>query len=127
MSRVAHYDPFDGKLGFALASRIEDRIHVSGMTGFEKDQSVPESIEAQMRLAYGTIARILKHYGLTLEDVVEQVIFFVGDAAEATSAYDQVRPDVFPAVAPSSTMVGATALVDPRYKVEIKVIAAALP
>ena len=115
--RVEYHDPFGGKLGFALASRSRGLIHVSGMTGFEADLSVPEGIEAQMRLAYRNVQGILDHYGVTLADTVEQVVFAVGDVPTAVEAFNLVVREVFGDRQPPCTMVGVSALVDPRYKV----------
>ncbi len=120
---VTYHDPFDGKLGFALASHHNGLIYASGMTGFEPDMTVPDGIEDQMRLAYRNIAGILEHYEATLEHAVEQIVFFVGDAAEAVEAFDRVSTETFGTKPPPCTMIGATALVDPRYRVEIKVTA----
>lgn len=123
---IEHHDPFNGKLGFALASRAGDLIHVSGMTGFEpSDMSVPEDLEAQMRLAYGNIASILGDLGSSLDRTIEQTVFFVGEAAPWVETFSRVTADLFGTTPPSCTMVGVTQLVDPRYKVEIKVTAAA--
>ena len=123
---VEHHDPFNGKLGFALASRSGNRIYVSGMTGFEPaDMSVPDDLEAQMRLAYGNIAGILSDVGSSLDRIVEQTVFFVGDAAPWVEIFSRVSAELFGTSPPSCTMVGVTQLVDPRYKIEIKVTAAA--
>ncbi len=123
-SNVEYYDPFNGKLGFAFASRHRGLIYVSGMTGFAKDMSVPEGLEAQIRQAYENIERILGHYGASLAaDTVEQVVFVVGDAEAGLREFGTVARDVFADSPPPCTLVGVTSLVDPRYKVEIKVTA----
>ena len=120
------YDPFQGKLGFALASRRGPVVHVSGMTGFRpEDMSVPDGIEAQMRLAYTNIRAILDHFGSSLDRLIEQTVFFVGEAEPARAAFDVISKEVFGNRPPPCTMIGATALVDPRYRVEIKVLALA--
>ena len=121
---VEYYDPFDGKLGFALASRTPGLIHVAGMTGFKADDmSVPEDLSDQMRLAYTNIAGILDHYGRKLSDAVEQTGFVVGDAAAAGKIFTGVAGEIFGSSPPPCTMVGVTGLVDARYKVEIKLTA----
>jgi hypothetical protein len=72
MSEIERYDPFDGKLGFALANRVGDNVYVSGMTGIEySDQQVPDGIEAQARLAYKNIESILSQFGASLADSIE--------------------------------------------------------
>ena len=121
---IERYDPFDGKLGFALASRLGDMVNVSGMTAVDAQMQVPEGMEEQMRLAYANAANILRHYGAALDRVVEQVLFFVGEEAPAFEAYQRVRADSFGDAAPAATMVGVIRLVDPRYRIEVKVTAA---
>lgn len=122
-SNVEYFDPFGGKLGFALASRSRGYIHVSGMTGFNPDMSVPEDLEEQMRLAYTNIENILTQNGASFADAVEQIVFVVGDVPSAAKVFDKVSKDLFGTTPPPCTMVGTTGLVDPRYKVEIKVTA----
>ena len=39
---IERYDPFDGKLGFALASRLGDMVYVSGMTAVDAQMQMPE-------------------------------------------------------------------------------------
>ena len=125
-STIEHHDPFNGKLGFALASRNGSLIFVSGMTGFEpSDLRVPEDIESQMRLAYANIGQILTDLGSSLDRTIEQTVFFVGDAALWVEVFGRVTAELFGTAPPSCTMVGVTQLVDPRYKVEIKVTATA--
>ena len=106
MAVVERYDPFDGKLGFALATRLGEIVYASGMTGINfEDQQVPEGLEAQLRLAYQNVDAILQQFDSSLEFSIEQVVFFVGDRLEASTIYDAVRRDVFGASPPSSTMV----------------------
>jgi enamine deaminase RidA (YjgF/YER057c/UK114 family) len=125
MSTIDRFDPFEGKLGFALASRIGELVFVSGMTGVDiETDTVPNDLAGQMRQAYKNIAQILAHYGTSLANTIEQTIFFVGEAATARAAYDVVCAETFGHTAPAATMVGVTMLVEPRYQVEIKVVAA---
>jgi len=126
MAKIDRFDPFEGKLGFALAARMGDLIFVSGMTGVDlQTNTVPSGLEDQMRQAYKNIGQILAHYGASLADALEQTIFFVGEAPAARAAYDVVCTETFGGTPPAATMVGVTALVESRYKVEIKVVAAA--
>ncbi len=121
---IERYDPFDGRLGFALASKVGDVLYVSGMTGIDDQMQVPDGMEAQMRQAYANIENILRHHGVGLDRVFEQVLFFVGEEGPAFEAYRQVCGELFGKQAPAATMVGVTRLVDPRYAIEIKVTAA---
>ena len=125
MTTVDRFDPFEGRLGFALASRMGSLVFVSGMTGVDIEaDTVPSDLADQMRQAYKNIATILNHYGTSLANTIEQTIFFVGEAQAARAAYDVVCRETFGLAAPAATMVGVTMLVEPRYDVEIKVVAA---
>jgi enamine deaminase RidA (YjgF/YER057c/UK114 family) len=118
------FDPFAGRLGFALASRVGALVFVSGMTGVDiATDTVPTDFADQMRQAYRNIAQILDHYDAKLMNVVEQTIFFVGEAERARAAYDVVVRETFGDSTPAATMVGVTMLVEPRYHVEIRVTA----
>ena len=65
MPVIERFDPYDGELGFALATRVDDIVHVAGMTGVnEADRSAPEGLEAQLRLAYQNINMILDHFNM---------------------------------------------------------------
>ncbi len=125
MSKVDRFDPFEGRLGFALASRVGSLVFASGMTGLDVvTDTVPSGLADQMRQAYRNIGQILGHFGGSLANVIEQTIFFVGEAEPARAAYDVVSRETFGNAAPAATMVGVTMLVEPRYHVEIKVVAA---
>jgi enamine deaminase RidA (YjgF/YER057c/UK114 family) len=125
MSNVDRFDPFEGRLGFALASRVGSLVFGSGMTGLEiASDTVPSDLADQIRQVYENIGRILAHYGTSLANPIEQTIFFVGEAAAARAAYGVVCRETFGNDAPAATMVGVTMLVEPRYHVAIKVVAA---
>jgi 2-iminobutanoate/2-iminopropanoate deaminase len=121
---LERYDPFDGALGFSLAVRAGDAIHVAGMIGMDSsNMSIPEDIEGQMRLSYQNLGEVLDHFGCTLADVASQTVFFVGEHDVAMAAAAVVRPEVFGRALPASAMVGVERLVDPRFLVEVQVVA----
>ena len=49
--RLDRFDPFDGGLGFPLASRVGDIVHVSGLTALRTDLTVPETFAEPKRAA----------------------------------------------------------------------------
>jgi enamine deaminase RidA (YjgF/YER057c/UK114 family) len=121
---LERYDPFDGALGFSLAVRAGDVIHVAGMVGLDSaDLSVPAEIEGQMRLSYKNLAEVLAHFGCSLADVASQTVFFVGEHEAASAAASRARAEVFGSTLPASAMVGVERLVDPRFLVEVQAIA----
>ncbi|HEV2993860.1 MAG TPA: Rid family hydrolase [Acidimicrobiia bacterium] len=121
---LERYDPFDGALPFSLAVASGDTVHVSGMVGLDPETlTVPADIESQMRIAYRSIADALSQFSCTLADIADQTVFFVGDHEAAVAAGDAIRHELFQSGLSASTMVGVDKLVDPRFLVEIKVIA----
>ena len=128
MPTIERFDPYDGELGFALATRVDDIVYVAGMTGVRaEDRSAPEGLEAQLRLAYENINTILGNFETSLDHTIEQVIFFVGNEKEAVEVYDRVCKDVFGKTPPAATMVGVEKLISPRFLIEVKVTAAIAP
>ena len=121
---LERYDPFEGALGFSLAVRAGDVIHVAGMIGLDSaDLSVPDDFEGQMRLSYKNLAEVLEHFGCALADVATQTVFFVGEHEAAVAAASVVRSEVFGSTLPASAMVGVDRLVDPRFLVEVQATA----
>ncbi len=85
---------------------------------------MPESFTEQAELVYDHIAGVLAHWGIGLDRVVSQMIHVTIPAEEAFHALGPVRAARFGDDTPSSTLVQVAALVDPRYLIEITVVAA---
>jgi enamine deaminase RidA (YjgF/YER057c/UK114 family) len=77
-------------------------------------------MEAQMRQAYANIQKMLKQYGATMDNVIDEVLF-VTDMNTAFAAAVKCRQEVFsgqPVVA--STIVQIQRLAFPDLMIEIK-------
>lgn len=107
--------------GFAEGVKVGDSIYVSGQTGYDESfQIAVGDMEAQMRQAYVTIAKVLDGLGSSLADVVDETLFVTDVGAAATHGL-AVRTDVYggvPRVA--STLVEVNALGSPDMMIEIK-------
>lgn len=117
------FDPFDGALGFPLATRVGSLVFVSGLTALRTDLTVPETFGEQAELVYDHIAGVLAHYGAGLEHVISQMIHVTVDPERAFVELGPIRQARFGAGNPSSTLVQVGGLVDPRYLIEITVTA----
>lgn len=117
------FDPFNGGLGFPLATQVGPMVYVSGLTALRTDLTVPETFAEQAELVYDHIAGVLSHYGAGLDRVVTQMIHVTIDAAEAFTELGPIRQARFGDNTPSSTLVQVSALVDPRYLIEVTVSA----
>ena len=116
---VERFDPFDGGLGFPLATRVGHTVYVSGLTALRTDLTVPETFVEQAELVYDHITGVLTHWGIGLEQMVSQLIHVTIDPAVAFEELGPIRHSRVPQVTPSSTLVHVSGLVDPRYLIEI--------
>lgn len=121
---VERYDPFDGGLGFSLATRVGNLVYTSGMVGVDPNFNVPEDPTEEFRLVFSNLAGVLEAVGSSLAHVVEGTNFFVGDFEAVYPTFEEVRKEVFAGRLPASTSVGVNKLLDPRFHVEVKLVAA---
>lgn len=120
---IDRFDPFDGALGLSLATRVGSLVFTSGMVGFDGETAtVPEDLEDEIRLAFANLASILEGAGTSLDHVLEQTNFLVGDPAVVYPVFQKVRTEVFAGRLPASTSVFVAALLAGRC--EIKLVAA---
>ena len=122
-SSVERYDPFEGGLGFALATRVGHLVYTSGMVGVDADFNVPEDPAAEFRQVFDNLAGVLEAMGTSLEHVVESTEFVAGDIEALFPIFEEVRKDIFAGHLPASTCVCVKRLLEERYRVEVKVVA----
>ena len=105
---------------FSQAVKIGDTVHVSGQVGYGPE-GVPESKEAQCRLAFGHLQSVLATAGATLADIVSLTSYHTdpSDFESFKAAQRAFMPGNFPA----HTAVGVTALLMPAFKCEIAAVA----
>lgn len=135
---TGHGVPWEDDYGYAQAIKIGDTIYVSGQLSHDAEGNFiapaptdddgnildHSNMEAQMRKTYENAATILGHYGASLDNVVEEVIY-VTDMDAAFAAAGPVRKKAYGAPKPE---VASTILVTPRLAlppqlIEIKFIA----
>lgn len=120
--RVASGSPWEPKIGFSRAFRVDDRVLVSGTAPVWPDGSCPDDITLQTRRCFEIVADALAQAGASLSDVVRTRMYIVSaDDAEAVGA---VHGELFAETRPAATMVVVKALLDPRWKVEVEAEAA---
>jgi enamine deaminase RidA (YjgF/YER057c/UK114 family) len=116
--RITSGSPFESRIGFSRAIRVDDRVWVSGTGPVWPEGSCPDDAGAQARRCFEIILAALAEAGAQAEDVVRTRMFLTSVAdAEAVSA---VHGELFGAVRPAATMVVIAVLLDPRWKVEIE-------
>ncbi|MFN2504071.1 MAG: RidA family protein [Acidimicrobiales bacterium] len=116
--RVSSGSPYEGTIGFSRAVRVGTRVLVSGTAPIWPDGSCDPDPHAQARRCLDIIGTALAEAGAAVTDVVRTRMYVI-DARDAAAISDAHRA-VFAEVRPASTIVVVSALVDPRWKVEIE-------
>jgi enamine deaminase RidA (YjgF/YER057c/UK114 family) len=123
--RVSSGSPFEPTIGFSRALRVGERVLVSGTAPVFPDGSCPDDAALQARRCFAIIETALAEAGATLRDVVRSRVFLVDPTdADAVSA---VHGEIYGDTRPAATMVAVSALLDPRWKVEIEAEAVVAP
>ena len=111
---------------FAQGVQVGNVLTVAGQLGVDGNGETPKDMKGQVTNAYNNIQAVLSEFGATLENIIDEQ-WFVTDIDECLANVDEIfsaREVIYggkPVV--SQTLVGISALVDPIFKVEIKVIA----
>jgi enamine deaminase RidA (YjgF/YER057c/UK114 family) len=116
--RISSGSPFEPSIGFSRALRVGNRVLVSGTAPVWPDGSCDPDPGVQARRCFEIILAALLEAGAEARHVVRTRMFVV-DAADA-EAVGSAHGEVFGDVRPAATMVVISALLDPRWKVEIE-------
>lgn len=103
--------PEDAKLTF-----------VAGQVGMDFDGNVPDGFDAQAINAWENCIAVLEHNRLRVSDVVK-ITHFITDAAHIP-AYNTIRNEYLGENRPASTLLIVAGLADPRFLVEVEMVAA---
>jgi enamine deaminase RidA (YjgF/YER057c/UK114 family) len=119
ISSGASWEPL---VGYSRAVAAGDFVFVSGCTSIDGAQFVyPGDAEAQTAQAIANVRAALEGLGAGLADVV-RTRMFVTDMAR-WEEYGRAHGAAFGPVLPATSMIGVSALVDPRMLVEVEAIA----
>ncbi len=116
--RISSGSPFEATIGFSRAVRVGDTVVVSGTAPVWPDGSCDPDVAVQARRCLEIIELALREAGAALSDVVRTRMFLT-NAADA-DAVGAAHGEVFADIRPAATMVVVSALLDPRWKVEIE-------
>lgn len=106
---------------FSQAIRVGDMVWVSGQVGIDENLTPGEGIEAQARLAFQNLERVLAGAGGSLADVVEIVTFHT--SMKDIAGFSKVKSEFIPEDYPAWTAVGVTELAMPEWLIEVKATA----
>lgn len=136
-----HGVPAEEDYGYAQAIKIGNTIHVSGQLSQDDKGAMiaPAALDEsgkpadfsmmaeQMRVTYANAAKILAHFGATLDHVVEETLYVL-DVDEAFAVAGKVRKEAYAKARPqcASNLIGVSRLAFPEQLIEI-VFQAVLP
>ena len=101
-------------------------LTLAGQLGDDQDGNVPNDLQRQMENCYKNIEIVLKEFNASLDNIIDETWFItdieecmtnVGEVFDSREKIYGCKPEV------SQTLIGVSALVDPKYKIEIKCIA----
>jgi enamine deaminase RidA (YjgF/YER057c/UK114 family) len=121
----SHNVPWEQEYGYSQAVKVGDTIYLSGQVSHDDKGNFVGigDMEMQMRQCYSNVQKVLAHYGATMDNIVDEVLF-VTDMESAFAAAVKCRQEVFagtPVVA--STIVQIQRLGFPEFMIEIKCVA----
>lgn len=115
--------PWEDDYGYAQAVKKGDTVWISGQLGHDDKGNLLTGMEEQMKQTYVNIKKVLSHFGMTMDDVVEEVLYvtdmptaFEARRKNKTLFYDDPKTV-------ASTIVVVSGLALPGQLVEIKIVA----
>jgi enamine deaminase RidA (YjgF/YER057c/UK114 family) len=116
--RISSGTAFEKRVGYSRAVRVGDRVWVSGTAPIMPDDADPptEAYE-QAKVCLAIVERALAEAGSSLDDVVCTRIY-VTDPADIDEV-GRAHGEAFANARPATTGI-VTALLDPRWRVEIE-------
>lgn len=133
----SHGVPWEETYGYVQAIRRGNTIYLSGQVSHDGPELVAPAplddagvvtdfanMAAQMRQCYANASELLRRFGASLDDVVDELIFVL-DSDAGGAAAEEVRKEVYGKPVPqvASTIVGTPRLAFPELLVEIKLVA----
>lgn len=110
------------RMHHSQAVRVGDTIWVSGQVGIDDQLQPVEGVEAQARLAFENLKRVLYAAGESLADVVELSTFHI-DLRGEMGAFLRVKDAYLPSDYPAWTAVGVTQLALEALRIEVRAVA----
>ena len=111
---------------FSQGIQTGNILTLAGQLGDDLEGNVPSDLQSQMENCYKNIEIVLKEFNASLDNIIDET-WFVTDVDECMTNVGKIfdsrekiygcKPEV------SQTLIGVSALVDPKYKIEIKCIA----
>jgi enamine deaminase RidA (YjgF/YER057c/UK114 family) len=133
-----HGMPWENSFGYAQAIKVGNTIYLSGQLSHDEQGNIVgaapidengnildhSNMAIQMQQTYQNAKKILSHYGATLDNVVEEVVY-VTNVDEALAIGGQVRKAAYGTEKPqvACSLIGTPRLAFPEQLIEIKFLA----
>lgn len=115
--------PWEAVYGYVQAVKKGDTVWISGQLGHDMNGILAEGMENQFRQTYENIGKLLVGFGMTADDIVEEVIY-VTDMQQGFESRKLTGKEFYGEVCiVASTIVAVNELALPGQKVEIKIVA----
>lgn len=115
--------PWEAVYGYVQAVKKGDTVWISGQLGHNMDGVLTDGMENQFRQTYENIGKLLSGFGMSADDVTEEVIY-VTDMQQGFEARKVTGKEFYgEACIVASTIVAVSALALPGQMVEIKIVA----
>ncbi len=74
--------PWEKEYGYAQALKYGNKVWLAGQVGHDENGKLKEGMQAQMEQAYNNIEKLLKGFNMTMDNVMEEVVYVIDlDAA----------------------------------------------
>lgn len=116
--------PWEQEYGYSQAVKVGDTIYLSGRVSHDSKGNVVgiNDMEMQMRQSYTNIQTVLAHYGATMDNIVDEMLF-VPDMETGHAAASKCRREVFAGTqAVASTIVQIQRLALPEFMMKLSVL-----
>jgi enamine deaminase RidA (YjgF/YER057c/UK114 family) len=116
--RISSGAGLEDSFGYSRAVRVGNHVWVAGTAPIMPgDADPPDGAYEQAQVCLGIIARALEEAGATLDDVVRTRIYVT--SADDIDDVGRAHGEAFANARPATTGI-VTALLDPRWRVEIE-------
>ena len=116
---VSSGSPYEPVVGYSRAVRVDDRVFVSGCAPIMPEGAEPPAdAYAQAKRCLEIVETALTNAGSSLADVVRTRVYLV--RVEDFEAVGRAHGEAFSEIRPANTTVVVSALVDPRWLLEIE-------
>lgn len=100
----------------------KELLFVTGQVAIRADGIIPEGVDAQAEMVWANVATVLEAAGMTAADIVRTGVYVT--TADALPIMNAVRNRFLGSACPATTVLVVAALANPKYLVEVDVIAA---